>query len=324
MKEHISPSSNGVPAPEGPAGLIDTDYVIGQDNITGEFKLNLDIHGKVFAISALVTLFFVILTLALHSEVEPLFTGVRSWLTNHLIWFFLLSANIFVVLCLVLVVSPLGKVRIGGAGARPDFSYLAWFSMLFAAGMGIGLMFYGVSEPMSHFVTSLGGTSLEGAVRSDWVPLTAITSFVGILLVVIFFVTSSDSGSLVIDTITAGGKVDAPKPQRVFWAVIEGLIAIALLLGGGLIALQAMAVSMGLPFTLVLLAGCFTIVKGLLSEYHLINPRYIKNRLHKPHWNKARWTSSRLAGCRVSRRRMCSSRASTASFWTAASTSTGS
>jgi BCCT family betaine/carnitine transporter len=97
-------------------------------------------------------------------------------------------------------------------------------------------------------------------------PLTEITSFLGIVLVIVFFVTSSDSGSLVIDTITAGGKIDAPKPQRVFWGVIEGAIAIALLLGGGLGALQAMAVSTGLPFTLVLLVGCYAIVQGLMSE----------------------------------------------------------
>ena len=97
-------------------------------------------------------------------------------------------------------------------------------------------------------------------------PLAPLTSEIGIVLVVVFFITSSDSGSLVIDTITAGGKVNAPVPQRVFWASIEGVIAIALLLGGGLVALQAMAVSTGLPFTIVLLVGCISIVKGLMSE----------------------------------------------------------
>jgi BCCT family betaine/carnitine transporter len=97
-------------------------------------------------------------------------------------------------------------------------------------------------------------------------PLASITSFIGITLVIVFFITSSDSGSLVIDAITAGGKVDAPKPQRIFWALIEGAIAIALLLGGGLSALQAMAVSTGLPFALVLLIGCYAIVRGLMDE----------------------------------------------------------
>ncbi len=539
--EPLDPS---IPAPSGEANLIDTDYVIGQDNIKGRFLFNLDIHGKVFTISALFTVLFVVLTLALQSEVEPLFTAVRNWLTSNLAWFFLGAANIFVLLCLGLIVSPLGKVRIGGKEAVPDYSYAGWFAMLFAAGMGIGLMFYGVAEPMSHFSSAMGGTAVgEDGVRTDWaplgaaagdaeaaarlsmaatifhwglhpwaiyavvalalaifsfnkglplsirsifypvlgervwgwpghiidilavlatlfglatslgigaqqasagieflfgipsndtsmvllvvgitvialisvmaglergvkrlsqinmvlalllmvfiiavgptlalitgffsnlgsyvmnlpalsnpfgredvnfsqgwtafywawwiswspfvgmfiarvsrgrsvrefliavllvpsivsviwmtafgetalqqligegftgaqdaalelklfamlneLPLTMISSFVGIVLVIVFFVTSSDSGSLVIDTITAGGKVNAPVPQRAFWAILEGVVAIALLLGGGLVALQAMAVSAGFPFTIILLVGCIAIVKGLMSE----------------------------------------------------------
>ena len=75
-----------------------------------------------------------------------------------------------------------------------------------------------------------------------------------------------DSGSLVIDTITAGGKTDGPMPQRIFWCVFEGLVAIALLLGGGLAALQAMAVTTGFPFAAVLLLLCVSIWKGLRSE----------------------------------------------------------
>ena len=97
-------------------------------------------------------------------------------------------------------------------------------------------------------------------------PLMAITSLIGIVLVIVFFVTSSDSGSLVIDTISAGGKINAPVPQRVFWATFEGLVAIALMLGGGLAALQAMAVSTGFPFTIVLLGACFALVRGLRAE----------------------------------------------------------
>ena len=100
----------------------------------------------------------------------------------------------------------------------------------------------------------------------DQLPMQAITSFIGIVLVIVFFVTSSDSGSLVIDTITAGGKVDAPVPQRVFWCTFEGLVAIALLLGGGLGSLQAMAVSTGFPFAIVLLLACYSIIQGLRSE----------------------------------------------------------
>jgi BCCT family betaine/carnitine transporter len=104
-------------------------------------------------------------------------------------------------------------------------------------------------------------------------PLTAVTSFIAIVLVLVFFITSSDSGSLVIDSITAGGKLDAPVPQRVFWATMEGLIAGALLFGGGadaLGALQAAAITVGLPFTLVLLAMCVALYMGLRHEMRFV------------------------------------------------------
>jgi BCCT family betaine/carnitine transporter len=530
--------------PDGKVNPIDTDYQVGQDNIVlnlGPFGL--DIHNRVFAISALAVIAFVALTLLFQNQAEPMFSGARTWLTTNLDWFFISAANIFVLICFVLVVSPLGRVRLGGTEAIPDYSYLGWFSMLFAAGMGIGLMFYGVSEPLTHFATSFAGTVSENGVRTDWaplggaagdaesaerlamaatiyhwalhpwaiyavmalglalfsfnkglpltirsvfypilgervwgwpghiidilavlatlfglatslglgasqaaaglhylfgiplgettqillvigitalalisvvkgldagvkklseinmilagllllfvvivgptlaiatgfvenllayfrylpelanpvaredsnfasgwtafywawwiswspfvgmfiarvsrgrtvrefiisvllipsfacvfwmtvfggtaikqvvvdgyqkvveadvplqlfnmldaLPLSSITSFIAIVLVIVFFVTSSDSGSLVIDVIAAGGKVDAPTPQRVFWCLFEGLVAVALILGGGLVALQAMAVSTDLPFTLVLLVAAFATVKGLMSE----------------------------------------------------------
>ena len=98
-------------------------------------------------------------------------------------------------------------------------------------------------------------------------PLAGITSLIAIILVIVFFVTSSDSGSLVIDTITAGGKVDAPVPQRVFWCIFEGAVAIVLLLSaGGLQSLQSMVISTGLPFTVVLLLMCWAIWRGLVAE----------------------------------------------------------
>ena len=544
---NIPSSQEGIPSPSGDSNMIDTDYVIGQDNFQGRMLFDVDLHGKVFGISSLMIILFVVLTLALQNEVSPVFNGIREWLTNNLSWFFLMAADIFVIVAVGLIFTPLGRVRLGGAEAKPDHSYIGWFAMLFAAGMGIGLMFYGVSEPISHFTSSVGGISMENGVRTDWaplggaaddaveaqklgmaatilhwglhpwsiyaivalalalfsynkglpltirsifypligervwgwpghtidilavfstlfglatslgfgaeqataglhylfnvpdtiltkvllitgitlialcsvvagvnsgvkrlselnmglafllllfvflagptlalmgdfftnlfsyvtniatlsmpfgredaefsqgwtafywawwiswspfvgmfiarvsrgrtvrefliavlliptlvcviwmtvfggtaigqinagldgvadaalelklfvmlshLPLSTLTSLIGIVLVMVFFITSSDSGSLVIDTITAGGKIDAPTPQRVFWALIGGVIAIALLLGGGLGALQAMVVSTGLPFAVVLLLGCFGIIKGLMSEPHQRN-----------------------------------------------------
>jgi BCCT family betaine/carnitine transporter len=539
MKEKNDPM-----IPDGEVNPIDTDYQVGQDNIVvnvGPFGL--DIHNRVFAVSGVMIIAFVVLTLLFQAEAEPFFGNIRTWLTGNLDGFFMGAANIFVILCLALVVSPLGRVRLGGTEAKPDYSYLGWFSMLFAAGMGIGLMYYGVSEPLGHFGTAFAAPTFENGVRTDyaplagaagdaaaaqklamaatiyhwalhpwaiyaimalglalfsfnkglpltirsvfypilgervwgwpghiidilailatlfglatslglgasqaasglhsvfglplgetteillvlgitglalfsvvagldagvkklseinmilavllvffvlvvgptiailtgffdnivsyfrylpqlanpvgredtgfatgwtafywawWIswspfvgmfiarvsrgrtvrefiisvllvpsvacvfwmtvfggtaiqqvvadgyqtavnaelplqlfavlnglPLASITSFIAIVLVIVFFVTSSDSGSLVIDVISAGGKVEAPTPQRVFWCVFEGLVAVSLILGGGLIALQAMAVSTGFPFTIVLLIAAFSMVKGLMSE----------------------------------------------------------
>jgi hypothetical protein len=161
-----------IPEPEGETEIIQTDYEIGQDNITPRWVLEFDVHQPVFGVSALAIVAFTVLTLMFQNEAEPLFTGMRDWLTGNLDWFFLFAGNIFVILCLALIVSPLGKVRLGGPEATPDFGYVGWFAMLFAAGMGIGLMFFGVSEPMSHFDAAFGGTSVgEDGLRTDWAPL---------------------------------------------------------------------------------------------------------------------------------------------------------
>ncbi|MGF1528540.1 MAG: BCCT family transporter [Candidatus Competibacterales bacterium] len=540
----MSDGDQGIISPDGDANLIETDYQIGQDNIQPKLgPFGLDIHNPVFLISGITIIAFVLITIALGDNAEAAFNWLRQNLTSTFDWFFLSAANVFVLLCLFLIVSPLGNVRLGGKEAKPDFTYTGWFAMLFAAGMGIGLMFYGVSEPISHFNSALGGTAMEEGSRTDWAPLGAaaddpaaaerlgmaatifhwglhpwaiyaivalalalfsynkglpltvrsvfypifgervwgwtghvidilavfatlfglatslgfgaeqanagleylfglpvsdtsklvlisaitavalisvvagldagvkrlseinmvlagllllfvlavgptlallsgfftnlvaygeyllplsnpfgredanfsqgwtafywawwiswspfvgmfiarvsrgrtvrefiisvllvpslvsvlwmtalagtaisqivndgyqavvnaplelklfemlaelplaqITSFIGIVLVVVFFVTSSDSGSLVIDTITAGGKVNAPVSQRVFWCIFEGVVAIVLLVGGGLGALQAMAVSTGFPFTVVLLLACYAIIRGLMTE----------------------------------------------------------
>ena len=505
------------------------DYKVGQDNIR---IFGLDIHNPVFLISGVTIVLFVLFVLAFQEGAAEMFGALRPWLTSTFDWVFMGAANIFVLFCLYLIVSPLGKIRLGGEDAKPDYSYTGWFAMLFAAGMGIGLMFFGVLEPVYHFqnpplgvdptdteaaraigmaatifhwglhpwaiyavvalalafstfnrglpltirsafypilgdrvwgwtghiidtlavfatlfglATSLGfgaeqasaglnylfgwsksdfakvilivvitmaalvsvlagldkgvkrlseinmilalilllfviamgpttdilqgfftgfGNYLANVVPlSNWVgredtefmhgwttfywawwiswspfvgmfiarvskgrtirefvicvliiptlvcvlwmnafggtavfqfindgytgvtetvsawtpelslfkmleplPLSGLLSGIGIVLVIVFFVTSSDSGSLVIDTITAGGKVDAPVVQRVFWCTFEGLVAIALLLGGGLASLQAAAIATGFPFAIILVAMCYSTYVGLRAE----------------------------------------------------------
>lgn len=516
-----------------------TDYVAGQDNIR---PFGLDLHAPVFPIAAVLVIIFVVGTLMAPQAANELLVGTKDSFIENFDWFFLLSANLFVVVCLALIFMPVGKIRLGGMDAKPDFSTLSWFSMLFAAGMGIGLMFWAVAEPVGNY-TGWGGTPLgveantpearklamgstmyhwglhpwavysvvalslaffaynknmpltmrsaffpllkdkvwgwpghvidtlavvatffglatslgygaqqaasgldflfqtgsglniqiavitgvtavallsvlrgvDGGVKvlsnlnmglaglllffvifagstlgilenlwvtassyasnigvlsnpfgredADWMggwtvpywawwiswspfvgmfiarvsrgrtvrefvlavlviptlvtvvwmssfggaaleqidqgigvlaqdgitevslamfqmfanlPLTGIISFVGIVLVLVFFITSSDSGSLVIDSITAGGKTDSPTAQRVFWVVMEGAIAAALIFGGGddaLSAIQASSVSSGLPFTLILLIMTWGLLKGLSRERQLLIAR---------------------------------------------------
>ena len=132
-----------------------------------------------------------------------------------------------------------------------------------------GSALYQVEADMGELADGLEDVSLAMFQMLDNLPLASITSFVAICLVLVFFITSSDSGSLVIDSITAGGKLDAPVVQRIFWAVVEGVVAAVLLFGGGadaLGALQAAAICVGLPFTVILLAMCISLYKGLVHE----------------------------------------------------------
>ncbi len=149
---------------------IETDYEIGQHNVT---PFGLDIHNPVFAISGLSILIFVLVTLMFQEQAGAFFNWLRPFLTSNFAWFFLSAGNIFLLFAFFLMVSPLGKIRLGGQDAKPDYSYRGWFAMLFAAGMGIGLMFFGVSEPMSHFASSMGGTAGDVGARTDWAPLGA-------------------------------------------------------------------------------------------------------------------------------------------------------
>jgi len=508
-----------------------TKYTLGQDNLQ---KYGLDFHNPVFIISAILILVFVIATLVSPTQSKEILDSAKWWAINNFDWLFMFSGNFFVIFCLLLIVLPVGKIRIGGQEAKTEFSNFAWFSMLFAAGMGIGLMYWSVAEPVAYYTgwwhtplnviantpeakelamgatmfhwglhpwaiyavvglslaffsyskklpltmraafypilkervwgwpghiidllavfatifglaTSLGlgaqqvssglkflfgvdngvntqiiiivvitifalisvirgleggvkvlskfniivalflvlfiisvgptfniiagvGTTLSNYVSnifelssfigredSDWfhgwtvfywawwiawspfvgifiariskgrtvrefliavlliptvvtaiwmstfgltaldqviggvgelskgisdkslamfqmlenLPLSTITSTIAIFLVIVFFVTSSDSGSLVIDSITAGGKVDSPVVQRAFWAILEGLVAIALLYVGGsdaLNALQAGSITTALPFTVILLGMCYSLYIGLKSE----------------------------------------------------------
>ncbi|MGC9400984.1 BCCT family transporter, partial [Vibrio genomosp. F10 str. 9ZC157] len=126
-----------------------TDYTVGQDNVQ---KWGFDVHNPVFGISAgLIGLFLLAVLFSDAETAKTALDGVKWKIIGAFDWLFIWSGNIFVLFCLALVVSPFGKIRLGGQDAVADYSLISWFSMLFAAGMGIGLMFWSVAEPVAYF-----------------------------------------------------------------------------------------------------------------------------------------------------------------------------
>ena len=156
-----------------------------------------------------------------------------------------------------------------GVMAFPTLLSALWMSVF--GGTAIHLQLEGVQNLASE-VSQDVSTALFHML--DALPLTQIASLLGVLLVVSFFVTSSDSGSLVVDHLTSGGKLHSPKPQRVFWAVTEGAVAAVLLIGGGLGALQSAAVASGLPFALILLVMCVSLYMAFHEELDLLESHY--------------------------------------------------
>lgn len=143
-------------------------------------------------------------------------------------------------------------------------SLLTFFWLTTFGGSAIFLQINGIGE-IAPAVQDDVATALF--VFLDHFPLSFISSIIAVLLITSFFITSSDSGSLVIDALTSGGKIDTPYTQRSFWAVSVGAVAAVLLFGGGLQALQTAAITTGLPFTLVLLFMVYSLYKGLDREH---------------------------------------------------------
>ena len=134
-----------------------TDYEVGQDNLE---MFGMDLHNPVFFISACLILVFVIGTLMFPAEAKSMLDSAKGWSIENFDWFFIWAANLFVLFCIALVFLPVGSIRLGGEDAVPEFSTISWFAMLFAAGMGIGLMFWSVAEPVAYY-TDWYGTPLN-------------------------------------------------------------------------------------------------------------------------------------------------------------------
>jgi choline/glycine/proline betaine transport protein len=144
----------------------------------------------------------------------------------------------------------------------PSAVSFLWFTVM--GNTALNLQLTGAAEIVDPILNEGEGVAMF--VMLENFPAATLTSILTILVVTLFFVTSSDSGSYVIDMIASGGDLDPPKSMRVFWAVSEGVVAAVLLGAGGLLALQAGSVATGLPFAIVLVIVAFGVARGLNLE----------------------------------------------------------
>jgi len=142
----------------------------------------------------------------------------------------------------------------------PTFVNFIWFSVFGGTGLYMEVQNGDLVEPI------MDNVAMSLQILLTYLPWTSIMQWVGILMAVIFFITSSDSGSFVDDMVTSGGNPNPPIANRIFWGVSEGLAAIVLLIAGGLQALQAVSISVGLPQSILLLLGCIGLIKTLRNE----------------------------------------------------------
>jgi len=154
-------------------------------------KVDFEFHPFVFPISALLMLTFVIITVIWPARALMLFKQIHNWIVSHFAWLYIPSLSFFVILAIYLVVSRYAHIRLGPDDSRPEFSQLSWFTMLFSAGMGIGMIFFGVVEPMTHYLHPPSGEpiSLQSAISAMAITLFhwglhpwALYGFVGLSL----------------------------------------------------------------------------------------------------------------------------------------------
>lgn len=111
----------------------------------------------VFWGASLLVLLAVLFGAFLPDKFETLTTNVQQFLTSNFGWYYLIVVAVIIIFCLFLVLSPIGSIRLGKPGEKPEYSNLSWFAMLFSAGMGIGLVFWGAAEPLSHYAVQAPG-----------------------------------------------------------------------------------------------------------------------------------------------------------------------
>ncbi|HLW15550.1 MAG TPA: BCCT family transporter [Flavobacteriaceae bacterium] len=107
----------------------------------------------VFFVSLALILLLILIGVAFPEAMNEKLNNFRVWSSDSFGWFFVLSVNVILIFSIYIAFSKYGKIRLGGSDARPAYSKASWFAMLFSAGMGIGIMFYSIGEPVTHFGT---------------------------------------------------------------------------------------------------------------------------------------------------------------------------
>ncbi|PCF64977.1 choline transporter [Staphylococcus intermedius] len=107
--------------------------------------------SPVFLISAVIVFAIVLIGVFIPTQFGEFTNTIKLWITDKLGWYYLILTTIIVFFCIFLIFSPIGKLKLGRPNDKPEFNTISWFAMLFSAGMGIGLVFYGAAEPISHF-----------------------------------------------------------------------------------------------------------------------------------------------------------------------------
>jgi choline/glycine/proline betaine transport protein len=177
---------------------------------------------------------------------------------------------------------------IAGVMLVPTIAGIMWFSIM--GGAGLFRQFFGKGDLVEN-----GKVDVESAlfkILSD-LPWGGVFSFIGILLVAIFFITSSDSGSLVVDMLASGGHPNPPTWSRVLWAAIEGVVAIALLLAGGLTSLQSAALATALPFSVILLLMSWSTIRALRLDHKVLARAELRERIqHVTEYATSEWAQT--------------------------------
>src|SRR6056297_2037149 len=122
-----------------------------QSQKTPLIKRLFDIHGPVFWPTAILLVIFISITIIVGEPMEKVFDGIQNWISTNFGWFLVLVVNFYLFFILFIAFTKYGKIKLGGKNAVPEFSRGAWFAMLFSAGMGIGILFWSVAEPLFHF-----------------------------------------------------------------------------------------------------------------------------------------------------------------------------